>query len=140
MTADIHPTIQKLADASEAGDMDALPALMAEDVRFSPPTYRKTWTGPARTCAMLRHFSTLSRDYRYRRIMGGGSDWALEFECTVGGLQAQGADLITLNDAGLIRTFDVLMRPFETIEVLRDAINRRVMSDASFAQIMSQSS
>ena len=47
-------------------------------------------------------------------------------------LDAVGVDLITLNDDGLIQTFEVVMRPYKTIGALRDAMNARVMTDARF--------
>ena len=68
------------------------------------------------------------------RIMGQGNDWALEFQCKVGELDAIGVDLITLNEDGLIQEFEVVMRPYKTIGALRDAMNARVMTDARFLE------
>ena len=52
--------------------------------------------------------------------MGGGSDWALEFQCEIGQLDAVGVDLITLDGDGLISQFEVVMRPLKTVGVLRE--------------------
>ena len=70
----------------------------------------------------------------YRRIMGADRDWALEFQCKVGDLDAVGVDMITLNDAGLVAEFEVVMRPYKTVGALRDAMNARVMTDARFLE------
>jgi len=65
-------------------------------------------------------------------VMGEGKDWALEFQCKIGDLDAVGVDLITLDDEGLIKTFEVVMRPHKSIGALREAMNARVMKDPAF--------
>ena len=51
----MHPTIQKFHDHVLANDHAAVPSLMAEDVRFSPPTYWATWNGREAVAAVLGH-------------------------------------------------------------------------------------
>jgi len=116
------------------GDDRKIADLLAEDVKFLPPTYFKTWTGRAPVAAVLGHVGQVFSDFRYRRVMGDGNDWALEFECKIGDLDAVGVDLITLDDEGLIATFEVVMRPHKSIGALRDAMNARVMTDPRFLQ------
>ncbi|WP_278922280.1 MULTISPECIES: nuclear transport factor 2 family protein [Pseudophaeobacter] len=130
----MHPTITRMQEVVAKGEEEAIAELLAEDVRFLPPTYWKTWTGRAPVAAVLGHVGQIFLDFRYRRIMGDGADWALEFQCKVGDLDCVGVDLITLNDAGLIQTFEVVMRPHKTIGALRDAINARVQTDARFLE------
>ena len=96
----MHPTIQKFHDLVLAKDHDGVPALMAEDVRFKPPTYWATWNGRDAVYAVLGHVNEVFENFVYRRVMGEGQDWALEFQCTVEGLDCVGVDLITLNDEG----------------------------------------
>lgn len=128
----MHPTIEKMQEVVAKGDENLIHELLAEDVRFLPPTYYKTWTGREPVAAVLGHVGQVFSDFRYRRIMGEGKDWALEFQCKVGDLDAVGVDLITLNDEGLIQVFEVVMRPYKTVGALRDAMNARVMTDARF--------
>ncbi|MDG1472192.1 nuclear transport factor 2 family protein [Pseudosulfitobacter sp. SM2401] len=128
----MHPTIQKFHDHVLANDHAAVPALMAEDVRFSPPTYWATWNGREAVAAVLGHVNEVFQDFKYRRVMGSGNDWALEFQCTVEGLDCVGVDLITLNDDGLMQDFEVVMRPHKTIGALREAMNARVKTDPRF--------
>ena len=64
--------------------------------------------------------------------MGEGADWALEFQCMIGEYDAVGVDLITLNADGLIQEFEVVMRPYKSVGMLREAMNARVMTDARF--------
>lgn len=128
----MHPTIEKFKEVVAKGDDSLIAALLAEDVRFLPPTYFATWTGREAAAAVLGHVGQVFRDFEYRRVMGNGSDWALEFQCKVGDLDAVGVDLITLNELGLIQTFEVVMRPHKTVGALREAMNNRVKTDPRF--------
>ena len=130
----MHPTIEKMKEVVAKGDETLIHALLAEDVRFSPPTYYSTWTGRAPVAAVLGHVGQVFSDFHYRRVMGDGNDWALEFQCKVGKLDAVGVDLITLNDDGLIQDFEMVMRPYKTIGALREAMMARVMSDPRFLE------
>jgi len=128
----MHPTITRMQEVVAKGDDTLIADLLAEDVKFMPPTYYKTWTGRAPVAAVLGHVGKVFSDFKYRRVMGSGNDWALEFQCKIGDLDAVGVDLITLGDDGLIETFEVVMRPYKSVGALRDAMNARVMTDARF--------
>lgn len=130
----MHPTIRRMQAVVAKGDAAAIAPLLAEKVRFLPPTYWKTWTGRAAVAAVLGHVGQVFSDFRYRRVMGEGSDWALEFQCRIGALDAVGVDLITLADDGLITQFEVVMRPHKSVGALRDAMNERVMRDPAFLE------
>ncbi len=133
----MHPTIERMQEVVAKGDEALIHELLAEDVRFMPPTYYSTWIGRAPVAAVLGHVGKVFSDFRYRRIMGSGNDWALEFQCKVGDLDAVGADLITLNEEGLIQQFEVVMRPHKTIGALREAMMARVMTDPRFLEFKS---
>ena len=128
----MHPTIKEIQEVVAKGDKDAIGPLLAKDVKFMPPTYWKTWAGRDAVAAVLGHVGQVFSDFRYRRVMGAGNDWALEFQCKVGELDAVGVDLITLDDSGRIATFEVVMRPHKSVGALRDAMNARVMRDPAF--------
>lgn len=130
----MHPTIERMQEVVAKGDESLIQELLAEDVQFLPPTYYSTWTGRAPVAAVLGHVGQVFSEFRYRRIMGDGKDWALEFQCKVGELDAVGVDLITLNDDGLIQTFEVAMRPYKTVGALREAMMARVMKDPRFLE------
>ncbi len=128
----MHPTIERMQEVVAKGDENLIHELLAEDVRFSPPTYYSTWTGREPVAAVLGHVGQVFSDFQYRRVMGVGNDWALEFQCKVGELNAVGVDLITLNAEGLIQEFEVAMRPYKTIGALREAMMARVTTDPRF--------
>ena len=128
----MHPTIEKMMQVVAKGDDTAIAALLSETVQFQPPTYYKTWTGRQPVSVVLSHVGQVFSDFKYRRVMGEQNDWALEFQCKVGDLDAVGVDLITLGPDGLIDRFEVVMRPYKTIGALRDAMNARVQTDPRF--------
>ena len=128
----MHPTIQKFHDLVLAHDHSGVPALMADDVKFQPPTYWATWNGRDAVAAVLEHVNEVFTDFEYRRVMGSGNDWALEFQCKVEGLDCVGVDLFTLNDDGQIQIMEVVMRPQKTIGALQAAMNERVTKDPAF--------
>ncbi|MEP3332672.1 nuclear transport factor 2 family protein [Sedimentitalea sp.] len=130
----MHPTITRMQDVIAKGDDTKIAVLLAEDVQFLPPTYFATWTGREPVAAVLGHVGQVFSDFSYRRVMGSGNDWALEFQCKIGDLDAVGVDLITLNDEGLIQTFEVVMRPHKSVGALREAMNARVMTDPRFLE------
>ena len=128
----MHPTIKSMLNVVAKGDEEAIKDLLAEDVKFQPPTYYKTWTGRDPVAAVLGHVGKVFSEFKYRRIMGEEVNWACEFECKIGTLDAVGVDLITLGNTGLIDRFEVVMRPYKSVGALREAMNQRVMRDARF--------
>lgn len=128
----MHDTIARFKDAASSGDDSLILPLLAPGIRFRPPTYYSTWTTPEAVSAVLGHVGHVFQDFKYRRIMGDGKDWALEFQCKIGDLDAVGVDLITLDDDGLIEIFEVAMRPLKSVQALREAMNERVSTDARF--------
>jgi hypothetical protein len=128
----MHPTIKRMQDIVASGDEISIETVLAENVQFLPPTYWKTWMGRAPVAAVLGHVGKVFTEFRYRRVMGEGDDWALEFQCKIGDLDTVGVDLITLDKDGLISKFEVVMRPYKSVGALRDAMNARVMTDPRF--------
>ncbi len=75
----MHPTIKRMMEIVVSGEDEKIGEILAEQVVFLPPTYWKTWTGRAPVAAVLGHVGQVFSDFRYRRVMGEGKDWALEF-------------------------------------------------------------
>jgi hypothetical protein len=55
-----------------------------------------------------------------------GRELALEFTGEVDGMGLQGIDLVTLGDDGRIARLDVMIRPLNTLTVLRDKVAERM--------------
>ena len=123
-----------MTEIVSSGEEDDILTILAEDVTFLPPTYYRSWVGRNAVAAVLGHVGHVFTDFSYRRILGEGNDWALEFTCKVGDLDAVGVDLITLDSDGLISKIEVVMRPHKTVGALRNAMNMRVMRDPRFLE------
>src|SRR5262245_50623287 len=114
-------------EAVEAGDMDAVEALLAEDVVFTSPVVFKPYPGKAITAAILRAVSTVFQDLRSHRELTGddGRDHALVFTARVGGRELTGCDFIRLNENGLTSEFMVMVRPLSGAQALAAEMGAR---------------
>ena len=108
----------------EAGDFDALPALLAPDVRFLSPVAFSPYEGRALVGAILRGVGRVFEDFEYVREIGGprGPDLVLEFTARVAGRQLRGADFLRIDDAGLIAELCVMVRPLSAAHALAEAM------------------
>ena len=118
--------------AVEAGDTDAIEALLAEDVVFTSPAVFKPYTGKAITAAILRGVVRVFEDFEYIREINdaGGRDHALVFTARVGDKQVTGCDFLSVNEDGLIDDFMVMVRPLSGLQALAEAMG------AQFDQIL----
>ncbi|WP_428933955.1 nuclear transport factor 2 family protein [Streptomyces sp. ACT015] len=121
-------------EAVEAGDLDAVEALLAEDVVFTSPVVFKPYPGKAITAAILRGVVRVFEDFRYERELAGadGRDHALVFRTKVGGRELSGCDFIHLDENGLIDELTVMVRPLSAAQALAEAMG------AQFEQIAAE--
>ncbi|MFE9017566.1 nuclear transport factor 2 family protein [Streptomyces sp. NPDC007808] len=114
-------------EAVEAGDADAMEALLAEDVVFTSPVVFKPYAGKAITAAILRGVVRVFEDFRYVREINdtGGRDHALVFTARVGDREITGCDFLRLNADGLIEEFMVMVRPLSGAQALAEAMGAR---------------
>ncbi|NDU76144.1 nuclear transport factor 2 family protein [Actinomadura sp. DSM 109109] len=108
--------------AVEKGDLDALTALLAEDVTFLSPVAFAPYEGRATAAAILRAVTRVFSDFRYVREIGGDRDHALVFRARVGDREVHGCDFLHHDDAGLIDEFCVMVRPLSGAQALSDAM------------------
>ncbi|MGX9882530.1 nuclear transport factor 2 family protein [Streptomyces sp. NPDC002276] len=111
-------------EAVEAQDMDAVEALLAEDVVFTSPVVFKPYPGKAITAAILHAVARVFEDFRYEREIGDpdGADHALVFRTRVGDRELTGCDFIHVNEAGLIDELTVMVRPLSGAQALQEAM------------------
>ena len=131
----LHPTIEAFLKAVVTGKKKDLIPLLADDVLFKPPTYWKEWPGKEIVSRILEHVAQIFKDINYHRTIGDGQSFFLEFHCKVNDLDAVGVDIIKLNDEGLIQHFEVVMRPYKTVGVLRQEMNKRILKDPFFQSL-----
>ncbi|MFG3089443.1 nuclear transport factor 2 family protein [Streptomyces antibioticus] len=126
-------------EAVEAGDLDAVEALLAEDVVFTSPAVFKPHAGRPITAAILRTVSEVFEDFRYERELSGGEDrdHALVFRARVGERELSGCDFIHLNEHGLIDELTVMVRPLSGLQALAAAMGARFDAIAREAEARS---
>ena len=103
-------------------DLAALETVLAEDVAIGAPPYWDKLRGRPLVHHLLGRIIHTVEDFSYRREWQDGNELALEFTGHVGELALQGIDLITLDETGVIRNLDVLMRPINAVTALREVI------------------
>ncbi|MEV6380392.1 nuclear transport factor 2 family protein [Streptomyces sp. NPDC051773] len=118
-------------EAVERGDMEAVAALLADDVVFTSPVAFKPYPGKAITAAILRGVSRVFEDFRYVREIANpdGRDHAFVFTATVAGKELQGCDFLHFDEDGKIDEFTVMVRPLSAAQALSEAMG------AQFEQI-----
>ncbi|MFE7958006.1 nuclear transport factor 2 family protein [Streptomyces sp. NPDC057413] len=126
-------------EAVEAGDLDAVEALLADDVVFTSPVVFKPYPGKAITAAILRGVAEVFEDFRYVRTLDGadGRDHALVFAARVGDRELTGCDFIHVDDDGLIDELTVMVRPLSGAQALAEAMGARFDKIAAEAQARS---
>ncbi|MEU2623641.1 nuclear transport factor 2 family protein [Streptomyces sp. NPDC007157] len=113
--------------AVESDDLDAVAALMADDVVFTSPVAFKPYAGKAITVAILRAVTQVFGDFTYVREMASpdGRDHALVFTATVAGKKLQGCDFLHIDENGKIDDLTVMVRPLSAAHALAEAMNAR---------------
>jgi ketosteroid isomerase-like protein len=107
-------------EAVEAGDLDAVEAMLADDVVFRSPVAFKPYPGKAITAAILRAVVEVFEDLRYVRELAepDGRGHAYVFEATVEGLAITGCDFLRYDADGKITDFMVMVRPLRAAQAL----------------------
>lgn len=120
-------------EAVEARDMDAVDALLSDDVVFRSPVAFKPYAGKAITSAILRNVVEVFADFHYVREVGADADHVLVFEATVDGLALTGADFLRFDDDGKIVELMVMVRPLRAAEALAKEMGARFDRIAAMA-------
>ena len=111
-------------EAVEAGDADAVEALLAQDVVFTSPVVFKPYAGKAITAAILGTVIRVFEDFRYVREIANpdGRDLVLVFEARVGDRAIQGCDILHFDENGRIDDLMVMVRPLSGAQALQAAM------------------
>lgn len=113
--------------AVEAGDHDALVALLADDVVFTSPVAFRPYSGKAATAAILGRVAQVFSDLRYVREIAdtGGRDHAFLFTAKIGDRTVNGCDFLHFDEDGRIDDFLVMVRPLSAANALAEAMGTR---------------
>jgi hypothetical protein len=120
----VHP----FRRAIEARDLDAVAALLAEDVVFRSPVVFKPYHGRATVTMILAAVAEVFEDFSYAREIGApdARDHALVFNARVGDKQVEGCDFLHVDENGLIDEFVVMVRPLSGAHALAEAMGAKL--------------
>lgn len=120
--------MQAFRAAIEARDLDALIALMAEDVQFRSPVVFSPYQGRDALRVILAAVLEVFEDFRYTREYGmaDAADQALMFRARVGERELEGTDFLHVGPDGLIDEFVVMVRPMSGMLALAEAMRAKL--------------
>jgi hypothetical protein len=120
--------MQQFRDAVESRDLDALVALLTDDVVFRSPVVYKPYEGRAQVEVLLRAVSEVLEDFHYTRQIEApdAPDHALVFSARVGEREVEGCDFIHTNGDGLIDELYVMFRPLSGVLAVAEAMKRQL--------------
>jgi hypothetical protein len=110
----------------EAGDLDAVVALLHPDVRLHSPVAFHPFVGRAQAREVLGHVLEVLEDFRYTDELAGESTRALLFRAHIGDTQVEGLDHLRYGPDGLVQTFTVMVRPLSATVALAQQMAPRV--------------
>ena len=113
---------------AEAGDVTALPDLVAADAVFRSPAVHTPQEGREKVVGYLgAAFTVLGPGLRYHRQWVAEDSAVLEFSTLVGGKQVQGVDMITWDESGLIVDFTVMVRPLQGLHAVVEEMGAELL-------------
>jgi len=130
MTASTLDTWHRMV---RTGDASALPALVADGAVFYSPVVHSPRQGRDQMVMYLGAAFKVVRNpsFRYVREIVGERDAMLEFETIMDGVQVNGVDIITWNEAGQIVEFKVMIRPLKGINIVHQKMLEALQAGTS---------
>ncbi len=122
--------LKRWHEVVETRDLGALPDLLSEDISLGAPPYWQRLEGKELVHHLLTVILETIEGFTYYREWHQEAEsdveLALEFRGKVDGLDVQGMDLITLDEAGLVVKLDVLVRPMNVLGLLQEKVSARM--------------
>lgn len=132
MTPTRHPAIaqslQRWHSMIATRDLSGLPALVHAEAVFRSPMAHKPHPGRDAVVFILNTVLGVFENFAYHRTLWSddGLSVVLEFSAEVHGKQLKGIDLVRFDEQGLIREFEVMVRPMSGLQALGEEMGRRV--------------
>jgi ketosteroid isomerase-like protein len=125
--AAVNAFVAAWEDAVCRRDLDAVTALLAEDVTFRSPAVHRPYAGRETVTALLGVVTQVFGELTYTGVYASGSGGVvMQFETTVQGperaFDLEGVDIFQLGPDGRVRDMCVMIRPFTGLQALAAAI------------------
>ena len=111
-----------------AKDFAALPALLHPDACFRSPMALKPYHSAQAVALILGTVVGVFDDFVYGRefVSADGINVVLEFSARVGDKELKGIDMIRFDEQGRIVDFEVMIRPFNSLQALGEEMGKRL--------------
>jgi len=127
MTTPSDLGLQRWHDVVASRDAAELPPMIAPEAVFRSPAVHTPQEGRDVVVAYLSAaLVVLGPELTYLDTWQREQDAVLRFTTVVDGLQVEGIDMITWDEAGLITEFTVMVRPFKALQALIGAMGREL--------------
>jgi len=113
-------------EAVERMDIEAISALLAEDVVFHSPVTFHPFVGREDVTTLLGLVGETFREFRYTDELTVDGAEALVFRATVAERELEGIDLLRFDEHGLINDFTVFVRPLSGLVPFAQAMGEKV--------------
>jgi hypothetical protein len=113
-----HP----FAVAVEAHDPDAIRACFAPDATLHSPATNRPFDGRPIVAELVIAARSVLADLHYTDQLGHDDTIALLFRATIEGRHAEGLDLLRLDQAGLVSSLTVMLRPLQAVSAFVEAM------------------
>lgn len=109
-------------------DLSRLPELLHPEAVFRSPMAHTPYPGAQAVNLILNTVLQVFEDFAYHRELASddGLNVVLEFSARVGGRDLKGIDMIRFDEQGLIREFEVMVRPMSGLAALGEEMGRRL--------------
>ncbi|WP_165664739.1 nuclear transport factor 2 family protein [Metapseudomonas otitidis] len=109
-------------------DLSRLPELLHPEAVFRSPMAHTPYPGAQAVNLILNTVLQVFQDFAYHRelVSDDGLNVVLEFSARVGGRDLKGIDMIRFDEQGLIREFEVMVRPMSGLAALGEEMGRRL--------------
>ena len=116
----------RFVEAVHDRSRDGIEAALAPDVRFLSPVVFSAYEGREVVATIIAEGAMkVFEDFEYVHMLEVGDVATLIFRASVGGRELDGLDLLSFDEAGLIREFKVMVRPMSGLHALADAMGKR---------------
>ena len=122
--------INKWHDVVRYQDHNLLKSILADNIIFYSPVVFTPQKGKDLTFLYLMAAAQVfnNKSFTYTKEIINENHATLEFELIINGIEINGIDLITWNEAGLIVEFKVFIRPLQGVNVIHKMMQQMLES------------
>ena len=127
LPAAVARTLETWHAIVSAGDITALPSILADSVVFRSPAFFKPYPGKEAITLVLGTVLTVFEDFAYHRQFhnADGLSVVLEFSARIGDKSLKGIDMFQFDADGLITEMEVMIRPGNALMALGQTMAER---------------